>query len=74
MVSHPSGKPASVAGKGSWRSWIRSPDFAARSTIVLSRDAKLVVVIMVTVTPCCDSSLAMSIMGIRWPWPGREAR
>lgn len=67
MLSHPSGRPALADGNGTWRSWIWSPDLLAREMIVLDRVAWRGVVIIVTIVPWWASSLAMSIMGIRWP-------
>ncbi|POO01808.1 hypothetical protein TorRG33x02_025850 [Trema orientale] len=67
MFSHPSGKPASKAGKWRVRIWIWRPDSLARSIMELNLMALRGVVTMVTLVPCWANSLAMSIIGMRWP-------
>lgn len=68
MVSHPSGKPDSDVGNGTWRSWILRPDWADRETVAARREALRGVLIRVMDMLYWASSLVMSIMGIRWPW------
>ena len=68
MFSHPSGNPASWPGKRSERiSMLRFEAFAC-SRIVLNRAALRGVRTMVTFTPWCAKSLAISVKGMRWLW------
>ena len=70
-LSHPSGIPASSQGNQSEMTWIWSPDSTARAKLVSKRTALCVVVITVTTAPLCANNLAMSIIGIMWPWAMR---
>ena len=72
--SHPSGNPASWPGKRSeTNSMLRFEAFASSRT-VLNRAALRGVKIMVTFTPWCASSLAISVNGMRWLWDIKGTR
>ncbi|CAA7403131.1 unnamed protein product [Spirodela intermedia] len=67
-LSQPSGRPASLQGKGSSTRRIGRPDAWASSTLLVKRAALRGVVMRLVSTPRAASRRAMSTMGIICPW------
>jgi hypothetical protein len=66
--SQPSGSPASAEGNFIIRIRILEPISISRSIVLEKRGALRGVVIMVAFTPCLAKVLAMSTVGMIWPW------